>query len=191
MARTFIRIKGRHKFSIDDILLIFAIMCISVGTGLAYTFIPYAYIESGRFALLDNDLPKLIWALKITGVYFTMTWTATFAARLSVLFFFKSLVERIPDYNRWVKVVIVFNLLVWAFCVCSLYIVCPHFGKSAVSKSLMCHNEAETDILTLYLCTENCLPPNKTLSFVMSYMAAILDILSDVSSRHGCSRKRL
>ena len=113
----------------------------AVATGLAYPIVSSVYLqeafdfEPGRYTLPVDNLPKILQEFIIVDVFVVFAWTAEFSVKVSLLLFFRSLVNRLPPLISYVKIVIVTTIVVWAVLICEICITCPHFGLSVLSKS--------------------------------------------------------
>ena len=85
--------------------------------------------------LSPEEVSKLIQDTTIIDVCFIFAWTAEFSVKMSLLFFFKQLVDRLPRLTLYVKFVMAFTIVVWAVLICEPFIACPNFGVSSLSKS--------------------------------------------------------
>jgi ABC-type sugar transport system permease subunit len=115
-------------------------MCIA--TGLMYSVISAIYLQEAtefdpyNYRLPLNDLPKFLESLNVTNVFVVFAWTAEFSAKMSLLLFFRRLVDRFPRLILYMKFVMGFVTLVWGFLVCQPFILCSHFGTASASKCL-------------------------------------------------------
>ena len=116
-------------------------MC--VATGLAYAIVPSFYLQ--ETILIDSEqqmfpleeLPTLMKDLEIADIFIVYAWTAEFAVKLSLLVFFKKLVQRLPRLTLYVKLVMVVAIVVWAVPICEPWILCPHTESSGISMSAL------------------------------------------------------
>ena len=142
-ARTVIRIKSRHSLYADDAFLFFGLICMCIATGLAYVVLPLSYLQEAVFIdpeqhkLTYDVLPALERDQKLTNMFFLFSWTAEFAVKLSLLFFFRQLVQRLPRLTLYVKSVMVVTTVVWVVLICEPWILCPHTRLLAICMSKM------------------------------------------------------
>lgn len=116
-------------------------MC--VVTALAYTMISTWYVA--ETIVLNQEKPlfsakewsKIIQSSAISVVCGILAWTAEFSVKVSLLLFFKQLVDRLPRLTLYVKFVMACTIVVWAVLICEPFMVCAHFGVSSRSKSPM------------------------------------------------------
>lgn len=143
--RMVIQFHSYRKLHPDDFILIFACLTFIASQTLLYIFaIPNIYwlVEFSNnvtspqtLALVIGD-PGAIWRrfLKVQqteAASTALTWTSIFAVKICFLLFFYPL---ITSHRKWVlawKVIFGITILVWAFCISSSFIGCPHFGPSA------------------------------------------------------------
>ena len=113
-------------------------MC--VATGLAYLIVPIIYFEEAaafdpeHFTLPKGDLPKLLEDLAIGDVFIILSWTAEFMVKISLLLFFRLLVKRLKRLTLYVRFVLGYTTVVWAYLVVESFIICPYFGYKYLSK---------------------------------------------------------
>ena len=114
-----------------------------VATALAYTMIPTWYLQEATLfrpekpLLSPKEVSKLVVNLTIIDVCNVLAWTAEFSVKMSLLLFFKQLVNRLPRLTLYVKFVIAFAIVVWAVLICEPFMACAHLGVSSLSKSPM------------------------------------------------------
>ena len=60
-----------------------------------------------------------------------MGWVTIFVVKLSYLLIFRQLVDRIKAHLTYWTVTVCVVVVSGMFCICSIFISCPHFGASA------------------------------------------------------------
>lgn len=116
-------------------------MC--VVTALAYAMVSIWYLEESiilnqeRPVFPAKELSKVIQNSVISNVCGILAWTAEFSVKMSLLLFFKQLVDRLPRLILYVKFVMACTIVVWAVLICEPFMVCAHFGVSSLSKFSM------------------------------------------------------
>lgn len=159
-------------------------MCIA--TGLVYSVISGFYLQGAaefdpeQYKLPLDDMPKLLMGLKIIDVFVVFAWTAEFSVKLSLLLFFRRLVDRLPRLMLYVKFVMGSTTVVWAVLVCEPFILCPHFGLAAICKL---NTPAALSFCGTEDSTAECIPPtNVQLTIALTVFIIVLDILTDIMS---------
>lgn len=116
-------------------------MCIA--TTLFYTCVSDVYLavalesDPGHVKLPQSSLRRLWESSEREMIYIVFAWTAEFAAKISLLFFFKRLVDRLPRMTLYVKCVMGFTTMIWIVLICEPFIICAHFGQTMMSESYM------------------------------------------------------
>lgn len=136
IARTGIRIQQNRQLAIDDAFVAFACMCLTASFTLLILITPAIFLEEAivlnlPYELTPESIQQLLWLQKITYSYLALMWTVIFSIKFAFLFFFRTLVRRMPMEILYWKVVAGFTALVYGFCVCDVFIPCPHFNLSA------------------------------------------------------------
>lgn len=136
-ARIAIQIKHRHRIFLSDAFLLFACLCLCVGTGMLYWFfdslylIQAAYNDPFSVALPLNFLDVLTYSLKLLFAYQTIIWTTIYAIKFSFLAFFRPLLVHLSGLKTWWTCVSVATALAWGFCAVGVFVICPHFDLLA------------------------------------------------------------
>lgn len=137
VARTWIRIQQNRKLAIDDAFLVFACTCLTASFALLIVFTPTLFQEEAiepnlpQVLLTSKSIHQLLWLQKVTCSNLALMWTVIFSIKFAFLFFFRTLVRRMPREHLYWKIVTGFTALVCAFSVCDGFISCPHFSLSA------------------------------------------------------------
>ena len=77
-----------------------------------------------------------------------LCWVTIFSVKTSFLLFFRQMIDRLKSILTFWKVTVAVTILAGIYCVCSIFIACPHFGLDA-SKP-MTHACTRIILLTLY-----------------------------------------
>lgn len=131
-ARIFIRIQTR-RFGLDDCLVLFALISLSGATGvlLKYTrviFLVEALSLNSAYIYTTEDDKSFGPILAITNCINPLTWTATFAIKLSFLVLFRQLIKHVSKrITIYLWVVILFTVLAWALASSEPFISCHDF----------------------------------------------------------------
>jgi len=158
-------------------------MCIA--TGLVYSVISVFYLQEAaefdpeQYKLPLNDLPKLLESLKINDVFVVFAWTAEFSVKISLLLFFRRLVNRLPRLTLYVKFVMGFATVVWAVLLCEPFLLCPYFGLAAICEF---YRPTVLSLRGTERSTAECVPTNVQLTIALTVFIILLDILTDIMS---------
>ena len=136
IARFYIRLFLQHQFSIDDFFLIFGVGCISCAIGTVYVVLDGLYLgmamTSGDPSILSKIPPN--W-LEITYHYHKMvtisgilTWAAIVCVKMSFIFFFKKLIDRIRFMVIYWRITLAFNIVTSLYGFSTLIVACPYFN---------------------------------------------------------------
>ena len=132
-TRTYIRARIVKQFSTEDVLLLFAVICLCAVTGLAYSSIHNLYdslavilhgVESGLLFNLLEEIPK---TSKENNAATTLWWLIIFPVKLAYLFFFRRLISRVRELNIWWWCVIGFTVPAGLVCIAASWLTCPYF----------------------------------------------------------------
>ncbi|PHH64767.1 hypothetical protein CDD81_4029 [Ophiocordyceps australis] len=152
-GRLFIRLATRRRLYVDDGFLIFAFVCLVVGTVLFHLRLEYLYVEVAvlrgnpdALAIALTELPEIIAQAKWQLCTFAMLWTSIFSTKLCYFAFFHSLIRATPNWFIWYfRISIVFTVVLWIVTVVGLQIIpCPYLGQEAAGKSLLMSTFCET-----------------------------------------------
>ena len=134
IIRIVTRLFSRHRVYLDDVLLLFAFMCLSAATGLVYSFgYKLWYNEASKLdatvVISVTDILDLMYSLPYIDAFLALTWTCTFSVKFSFLALFRLLIRRL---SRVITVyywcVVGFCILTWMFLIGEAFILCPYFG---------------------------------------------------------------
>lgn len=146
-ARTFIRISTR-RFGLDDYFVLLAIAALSGATGvtLVYTrdlFLLEAVTRNPAYIFTIEDGKSFGSVVRIVISFPPMTWTATFAVKLSFLVLFRQLIKRISKrITIYIWLVILLTVLTWVFALTEGFIVCPHMNDLSKLSCMVCRLNA-------------------------------------------------
>ena len=91
-----------------------------------------ASITKDPEAFLCRELK--IQRLEFSSVVFT--WTSIFAVKICFLLFFHPMITRLRRLIVAWRVIFGITIIFWAFCICGVFISCPHFGSDACKLAL-------------------------------------------------------
>lgn len=134
--RLIIRFRQLKAVRIDDYLFLAAAMFKVTADGLlfaCYAHEPraaYRGIQEAKFnkAIIQKLGNQLTFA-QLTDVF---GWSTIFFIKLSFLFYFRILVNRLPKFQVWWWMNLGLLLPTTALMMCATFIVCPHLGISMI-----------------------------------------------------------
>ena len=132
-VRFYIRVRIQKQLSIDDGFLLFGLGCLSSAIGVLFTFIDDIY-TSEAFSLGDTSFQftptfleqSNIYHLRVT-VVLMLSWCAIGSVKLSYLFLFRRLVDRLPRMMLYWWFALTFNLAVIGYGIAVYYVACPYY----------------------------------------------------------------
>lgn len=137
-VRTYIRARMLKKFFADDILLLFAVICLVAVTGLGFSSLQHQYdllavILHGAdpvllFSVLD-DIPRTSVEENTAA---TIWWFVIYPVKLAFLFFFRRLIYRVRGLKLWWYFVVVFTVLAGLASLTVSWLTCPYFTIDGV-----------------------------------------------------------
>lgn len=149
VARTLLRLHYQNRLYIDDAFLFFAVLCLCAVMILLYVtletmFMAEAFIVIPFSADIPPDFLNRISKLhKISTAFIILSYTAICAVKFSFLFFFRTLVRRIPGMMKYWQVVVVITGIAWVTGSIGAVFPCPYYDPNSTSKILfqfsLCH----------------------------------------------------
>lgn len=132
-TRFLTRLVSRRRLYLDDLFVLFALVCLCAGTGLMIhsykiVFVDEAAATTSTFVIVPSQLSSLFGSLTTIDALFCIVWTATFSIKASFLALFGQLIKRVArklTIYYWCTVTLTF--LAWAFFEYEDFIVCPYF----------------------------------------------------------------
>lgn len=132
--RLIIRFRQLKGVRVDDYLFLAAATLKVVADGLFFAcyahqpMTPHRDIEEAKFnqafiQMLGNQLTFA----QLNEVF---NWSAIFSIKLSFLFYFRILVDRLPKFRVWWWMILGLLLPTMALMTCATFIACPHLGIS-------------------------------------------------------------
>ena len=129
-----------RRLLMDDLFLLFGLLCNIAMTVLAFQGLPYNYsmeelvLHPELRSFVTIDPAEIHRAMDLNAAALTLSWIAVYAVKLSLLTFFRSLVDRLPRFDLYVKSVMGFHLMVFVYVVISTYSLCTTWGLLVVGK---------------------------------------------------------
>ena len=140
--RLYIRIRVQKQFSIDDGFLLLSFVFLVAGLTLLCTFMDKMYLMEAllfggpeALANLPSDWMEQAfdYQRKILGALLC-TWLVIVCVKMSFLFFFKKLTERVRGMRIFWWVAFVYNVLACGYGVSVYVATCPEFGNIKACK---------------------------------------------------------
>ena len=135
-ARTAIRVHRFRRVFLDDCFLFLAVASLIASTGTFFWLIPSLYTFAAVAAGLEPvPLDYINAAINTTNAAYAaeiLAWTTVFAVKLSFLFFFRHLIQRLRDLKILWWCVLIICIPVGIVCICLPFIQCPYVGKLAL-----------------------------------------------------------
>ena len=136
-VRTGIRVKLRRRVYLDDAFLGLACLALTAATTILYVELGNLYLAILLMqAFLSGDmvdLPADVNFAAIVGkvqrtVYLTgiLSWIVIFSVKFTFLSFLHQLLDRLPRFLLYWKVVVVANVVACMYCICYSFLKCPH-----------------------------------------------------------------
>lgn len=149
-ARVVIQLHSQRKLLPNDFLLMFACSTFIASQALLYalkieniywlraTVMPMT--PQNLLLILEDPEPfyrQVVKFQRIENISVALTWTSICAVKISFLLFFYQLITRLRKLVLAWKVIFGVTILFWAFCMCALFINCPHINPTTTSTSAL------------------------------------------------------
>ena len=142
IVRTGIRIKWRRRVSLDDASLAVACLALTAATTTLYKELGVLYLAedivqdyvTGNMADLPADVNVAATIPRYQRTFYlhgTLCWIAVFSVKFTFLLFFRQLLNRLPRFLLYWKVVVVANVVALSYCICYAFFLCPHSNLEA------------------------------------------------------------
>ena len=142
IVRTGIRIKMRRRLYLDDAFLGLACFALAAATTVLYKELGILYLaeeivqhyDSGDMADLPADVSVAAVVPTYQRTYYlhgTLSWIAIFSIKFTFLSFFHQLLDRLPRFLFYWKVVVVANAVALLYCICYAFLECTHSNLQA------------------------------------------------------------
>lgn len=137
-ARAFVRIHHLKRINADDYFFFFAIAALIAGAGLFFAFIGTSYIvlavSEGRTLPPPNFMQKMENAARYALFAQLLSWTTIFSVKISFLFYFWALVNRLYKMEIWWWFTFATFVPITATMISGPFIVCPYTGPSILRR---------------------------------------------------------
>ena len=142
IVRTCIRIKLRRRLYLDDAFLGLACFALTAATTVLYEELETLYLAedfmqyyvSGDMADMPVDVKVATISLKYQRtdfVHWMLSWIVIFSVKFTFLAFFYRLLDRLPRFLLYWKMVVVANVAALLYCISYAFLECPYSGLKA------------------------------------------------------------
>ena len=149
-ARVVIQLHSQRKLLRDDFVLMFACSTFIASQALLFALkIENIYWLSATVmpmnpqtlaSMLEDPTAfhrQVVKFQQILNFSVALTWTSICAVKISFLLFFYQLITRLRKLILAWRVIFGVIILFWAFCICALFISCPHINPTSSSTSAL------------------------------------------------------
>ena len=146
-----LQVRVHRRLQLDDWLLLFACLTLTVGTVLVLVNIEVLFfgeavgLNPGLIQFPADIVQRLDSYQRLYYTYPTLAWTTIFSVKLAYLYFFRRLVDRLRSLIIYWRVIVVSTVVFYLSCVISIYIACPLKGLDT-GKSQVPQYMSPTDI---------------------------------------------
>ncbi|KAF2141164.1 uncharacterized protein K452DRAFT_35890 [Aplosporella prunicola CBS 121167] len=140
-ARIKIRIQDMRCLLLDDYILLFATVCLTVSLGILYWEMTELYLLGAltnmptKIVLSAGEITSMLDFNKKSSINTPLNWIAITAVKFSFLAYFSKLVQNIsPKLKTYFWCVIVFTGSSLVFIASSNFINCPYYGREGFEK---------------------------------------------------------
>ncbi|KAM0795877.1 hypothetical protein BDR22DRAFT_893718 [Usnea florida] len=138
IARTAIRFHTTPRYTLDDVLLLFACASLTAATALLYRLIPYVYL-CDELALKDRvslsisveDLAKK--TIPLLEAYAFISWLVVYTVKICFLIFFRALIDRLRRMVIYWNVVVLISIVFGGITLFEVFIACPRTSSSSLT----------------------------------------------------------
>lgn len=132
-ARFYIRIRVQKQLFLDDAFLIFGICCFICALAILFTYIDDMYMTAAFLFHLKNMelspdfVQKSFDYQKMAAVSLILSWCSIVSVKLSFLFLFRRLIDRVTVMVIYWRFVAVFNVAIAGYGAAEYILACPYF----------------------------------------------------------------
>jgi hypothetical protein len=180
---------ARRRIGLDDVFLLLGVAFLTSAVALLHVAINDIYLVE---ALLDGvpggqgdlDLPPDFiehafdfqkWAV----ILCILLWFGTTAVKLSFLFLFRKLIDRLPAMILFWRLVVAYVVLVWGLGTWGYIAACPHFYSLSSCEFLRTYPRIKADVGSV-TCTVG---SGLNMTVVIGSIAQALDVMGDLLSK--------
>lgn len=141
-VRTVYRVQSHGRLLLDDYMLIFACVTLTVANGILFSLPTFIYWNEYLILHPDSPIIQTTSAATVARISryqqmlyssLTLTWTTIFAVKICFLLFFLQIVDRLKKLMLIWKIVFCVTVLIYPLCVCGIFLSCPHFGLATLN----------------------------------------------------------
>ena len=138
ITRAYIRARILKQFSIDDVLLLLAVICLCGVTGLSYAVMQHLYnslaviLHNAETSIIFDLLVQIPTISKESNAAATIWWFVLFPVKLAYLCFFRRLIFRVRGLNIWWWCVLIFTIIGGIVSIVASWLTCPYFDLAGV-----------------------------------------------------------
>ena len=183
VSRISIRLYKFRRIYADDYFLFLAMAALIGSNGFYFVAVPELYFFSTASITLAIT-PNIIQTATDSATYSiaaqVLSWTTIFAVKLSFIFYFRTLVQRLPWLMMWWRIVLAVCVPVAIVSICGTFIVCPYVGYSILGQS-----SAAMPLLKANRLAAHCLstPDFVHRERIVLIYSVVSDIVTDVLSQ--------
>jgi hypothetical protein len=133
ISRIIVRVHKFRRVYADDYFLFLAVSTLIASNALFFAALPDLYLFAAVAAGQSLPPKNFIQAAADTATFAIaaeiLSWTTIFAVKFSFIFYFRTLVRRLPRLTVWWRIVIAICVLLAIVSICGALIVCPYVGS--------------------------------------------------------------
>ncbi|KAL8780986.1 MAG: hypothetical protein Q9213_006215 [Squamulea squamosa] len=141
-GRLAIRFRYQNRLFADDYVLLFGCASLIAAFTLTNVMLGDIYLDMslilGPLELVLQEstsadfVSHILSFQQLSFSAYVLCWATIFSVKMSFLLFFRQLLYRLSGLMTFWKVTVGSVIVSGIFCVCSIFIACPHFGVSAI-----------------------------------------------------------
>ena len=139
VARLVIRVHVFRRLFIDDYFFLLSVAALISSSGLFFALTGPLYlaeqVEAGIAAPSLSFLEGFAHIANIAYAAEVLAWVTIYTVKFSFLFYFRSLIKRIPKIRTLWWTVFIFCIPTAAIAISAPFIECPHVGAEVIGKS--------------------------------------------------------
>lgn len=141
IGRVLIRLRYQNRLFADDYFLLFGCSALIAAFTLTNVMFEDIYFDMGlilgpielvvKESTSVDFKNRILHYQQLSFSAEVLCWVTIFAVKMSYLLFFRHLVDRTKAHLTYWTVTVCIVVVSGLFCICSIFISCPHFGVSA------------------------------------------------------------
>lgn len=164
--------------------MFFAVLCLCVAMVLLYIILEPLYtaevliIDPASAEMAPNFLSEMLHLHRVSDAFIILCYTAIYAVKFSFLFFFRTLVRRIPKMLSFWRVVVAITGFAWVISSLSAWLPCPYYDIR--SRELLKFLSLKLRLMhRIVSCAEK---PGVSKVIGLVAFVVVLDIITDILS---------